>query len=54
MVRQYRAELEDSENVLIRDSAEVLTNVVSGNRQARMLALDTAAGRCLDAGWVAR
>lgn len=51
MVRQYLSELGDSGNVLIRDSAEVLTNVAAANPSARVLALDTAAGRCFDAGW---
>lgn len=51
MVRQYRHELGDSGTALIRDSAEVLTNVTSDGSGARALALDTAAGRCLDAGW---
>lgn len=52
MVRQYRHALGGTGNVLIRDSAEILTNGGSANGSARMLALDTAAGRCFDAGWV--
>lgn len=51
LAARYRRSLNDTTDPLVSDSADILARTTDAPHSARMLALDTAANRCTNAGW---